>query len=56
MTSPRTLFRFAFVASLGLIAGCGGTTPEVDTAETIRSDPAAKNAPAPAPAPEVPKG
>jgi hypothetical protein len=54
MTATRTLRRLALAASMALIAGCGGTTPEVDTAETIKTDPAAKPAPTPAATPEAP--
>ena len=47
MIAPRTIFRLALVASMTLLAGCGGTTPEVDNAEVVQPDPAAKNAPNP---------
>ncbi len=54
MTAPRnpraTLSGLAL--TLTLLAGCGGKTPEVDTAETIRTEPVAKPAPSPTPAPE----
>ena len=65
MTAPRTPSRLALIASLLLVAGCGGNPPEVDTAETIRTDPSKPSstpAPAPAatpeatPAKEAPKG
>ncbi len=60
MIAPRTLIRLALVASLTPLAGCGGTTPEVDDAVIVRPDPAAKDAPAQVPAPtlgkEAPKG
>ena len=51
MTETRTPTRrckFVLLASLTLLAGCGGTPAEVDTAETIRPEPA-KTTPAPAP-------
>ena len=44
--------RLALIASLILVAGCGGNPPEVDTAETIRKEaPKDSAAPAPPPAP-----
>jgi hypothetical protein len=55
MIAPRTLIRLALVASLTIVAGCGSTTPEVDDAVTIQKDPAAKDAPVPAPTKEAPK-
>jgi hypothetical protein len=69
MTAPRTMstiwIGLAIVASLAVAPGCGSNPPEVDTAETIRTD-TAKPAPSPAtptnptpsptPAKEAPKG
>jgi hypothetical protein len=55
MIAPRTLIRLALVASLTIVSGCGSTTPEVDDA-VIQRDPVAKDAPAPAPTKEAPKG
>ena len=61
MTEPRTTTRrrrFALLASLAFLAGCGGNPAEVDTAETIRPEPAKPiqtpaTAPETAPAPEA---
>ena len=60
MTVPRkpqsTPFRLvaASLTLATLIAGCGGTTPEVDTAETSRTEPAVKPTPTPEPTPTPP--
>ncbi len=57
MTSPRTSFRIVLAGSLLLAIGCGGTTPEVDTAETIKTDPnKPASTPTPTPTPEVAPG
>jgi ABC-type uncharacterized transport system auxiliary subunit len=50
--TPTRRRRFAYLATLALLAGCGGTPSEVDTAETIRPEPA-KTIPTPAPSPET---
>ena len=56
MIAPRTPSRFAWIASLMLLAGCGGNPPEVDTAETVRPEPPKPTPtppPPPAPTPEA---
>ena len=52
MRDPRVLC-LSLVPSMALMAGCGGTPSEIDTAETIRPD-APKPATPPAAAPEAP--
>ena len=59
MLAPRTpssrMKRLALAMALALLAGCGGEPPMVDTAETIRPEPAKAaptTEPAPAPTPE----
>jgi hypothetical protein len=53
MTLSRKLaeMALALVVSLTIFAGCGGTVPEVDNAEVIKTDPP-KPGPAPATTPE----
>jgi hypothetical protein len=53
MIALRTWIGLGFAASLTFLAGCGGSSPETDTAEIIRNDPSTKDAPAPAPKPEA---
>jgi hypothetical protein len=42
----------ALALTLAMFAGCGGKTTEIDTAETIKTEPAVKPTPTPPPAPE----
>jgi hypothetical protein len=49
MTSHRTPARFALIASLTLVSGCGGNEVAPDTAEVIRLEPPKATTPEPAP-------
>lgn len=53
MIAIRTLLRLALIPALICVIGCGGSPPEVDTAELIRTEPATKNASEPSTAPAL---